>query len=202
MPAVTEILARLYSELLFLHLVAVVAGFSGAALIHFGLGRMRAAQTADRALDGAQVVGRIGPLMPLVSLALFLTGAALTLARWSWQTPWVDVAIIGLVAMLVISVALFKPRMAALGPRLAQAGGGRVEGELAARVQDPVLRVASHLQPFLALGIMFVMATKPGFEGGAAVLVLAAAAAVVTAGPQRSVVLRADRIESPVAQAE
>src|SRR5512143_4068781 len=139
MAAVTEILSRIYPVLVFLHLVAVVAGFSGAALMHFGLGRMRAAGTADRALDGAQIVGRIGPLMPLVSLAFFLTGACLTVARWSWQTPWIEAAIAGLVAMQLISVTLLKPRMAALAPRLAQAGGGRVEGELAAGVQDPVL---------------------------------------------------------------
>ena len=189
MAAVTEVFSRIYPVLRFLHLVAVVAGFSGAALMHFGLGRMRTAETADRALDGAQIVGRIGPLMPLVSLALFLTGACLTVARWSWQVPWIEVAIAGLVTMLVISVALLKPRMAALAPRLVQAGRARVEGELAARVQDPVLRAASQLQPFLALGIMFVMATKPGLAGGAAALLVVAMAAVVTAGPRRSPVL-------------
>ncbi|HYL30119.1 MAG TPA: hypothetical protein VEU27_09380 [Gemmatimonadales bacterium] len=202
MAAVTEILSRIYPVLLFLHLVAVVAGFSGAALMHFGLGRMRGAETADRALDGARIVGRIGPLMPLVSLALFVTGACLTVARWSWQTSWIAVAIVGLVAMLVISAALLKPRMAALAPRLARAGGARVEGELAAGVQDPALRIASQLQPFLALGIMFVMVTKPGLAGGAAALVVAAAAAVVTAGPQRSLALGGDGLETPVTQAE
>ena len=186
MAAVTEMLSRIYPVLLFLHLVAVVAGFSGAALMHFGLGRMRTAEAADRALDGAQVVGRIGPLMPLVSLALFLTGACLTVARWSWQTPWIEVAIAGLVTMLVTSVALLKPRMAALAPRLVQAGRARVEGELAARVQDPVLRAASQLQPFLALGIMFVMTAKPGLAGGAATLLVVAVAAVLTAGRRRS----------------
>ena len=186
MAAVTEMLSRIYPVLLFLHSVAVVAGFSGAALMHFGLGRMRTAEAADRALDGAQVVGRIGPLMPLVSLALFLTGACLTVARWSWQTPWIEVAIAGLVTMLVTSVALLKPRMAALAPRLVQAGRARVEGELAARVQDPVLRAASQLQPFLALGIVFVMTAKPGLAGGAATLLVVAVAAVLTAGPRRS----------------
>ena len=65
-----------------------------------------------------------------------------------------------------------------------------------------MLRVASQLQPFLALGIMFVMVTKPGVAGGAAALLVAAAAAVVTAGPQRSLALGADGLEGPVTQAE
>jgi hypothetical protein len=186
MAAVTEIFSRIQPELLFLHLVAVVAGFSGGALIHFGLGRMRAAPTADRALDGAQIVGRIGPLMPLASLALFLTGACLTLARWSWQTPWIEVPIAGIVAMLVIGAALLKPRMAALAPRLARAGGSPLEGELAAGVHDPVLWLASLLQSALALGIMFVMVTKPGLAGAAAALMVAAAVPVLITALQRS----------------
>ncbi len=202
MAVVTEIFSRIQPELLFLHLVAVVAGFSGGALIHFGLGRMRAAPTADRALDGAQIVGRIGPLMPLASLALFLTGACLTVARWSWQTPWVGVSIAGLVAMLVISAALLKPRMAALAPRLARAGRGRLEGELAAGVQDPALWLASLLQPFLALGIMFVMVTKPGLAGGAAALMVAAAVPVAITGLRRSPALEAGALDAAAPQAE
>lgn len=202
MGVVTEILSRIQPELLFLHLVAVVAGFSGGALIHFGLGRMRAAPTADRALDGARIVGRIGPLMPLASLALFLTGACLTMARWSWQTPWIDVSIAGLVAMLVISAALLKPRMAALAPGLARAGGAPLEGDLAAGAQDPVLWLASLLQPFLALGIMFVMVTKPGLAGGAAALAVAAAVPVLITGLQRSPSLGAGALDAAAPQPE
>lgn len=202
MAVVTEIFSRIQPELLFLHLVAVVAGFSGGALIHFGLGRMRAAPTADRALDGAKIVGRIGPLMPLASLALFLTGACLTVARWSWQTAWIEVPIAGLVAMLVVGAALLKPRMAALAPRLARAGGGPLEGELAAGVHDPVLWLASLLQSALALGIMFVMVTKPGLAGGAAALVVAAAVPVLITGLQRSPALEAGALDAAAQRAE
>jgi hypothetical protein len=202
MAAVSEILARIYPVMLFLHLLVVVAAFSAATLMHFAFGRMRAAATREGALDAARIVGGIGPLMPLVALALFFTGACLTVARWSWQTPWIEVPIAGLVAMQLISAALLKPRMAALGRGLAQEAGVRLEGELAGRVHDPVLRVAAQVQPFLALGIMFVMVVKPGLAGGAVTLLLATAAAVITAGPQRSLALGPDRIQAPVTQAE
>jgi hypothetical protein len=115
---VTEMLARIYPEMLFLHLLVVVLGFSAGALVHFGLDRMRSADRADRALDGARLVGRLGPRMPLVALALLLTGAGLTQARWNWSTPWILVSIAGLVTMQVVSLAVLKPRMSALAPRL------------------------------------------------------------------------------------
>ncbi len=58
--------------------------------------------------------GQAGAAMPIFLVLLLLTGAWLTSMNWLWNTPFVDVAIGGLVIMLVVAGTALRPRVMAV----------------------------------------------------------------------------------------
>lgn len=191
-----------YPAVLFLHLLIVGIAFGAAALIHWSQGRLRSAGGIASAREALLLCAAASRVMPLVGLALFVTGAALTHARWSWTTPWIDLSIGGLVVMLGIGGAVLRPRMARVERALGTAREGEVTADLAAAIGDRFLWVASHLPPALAIGIMYVMVTKPGAVGGVVALLVAAAAGAIagtwTSRPEESApAAAAQRAASP-----
>jgi hypothetical protein len=166
---------NIYTIVLFLHLVAVAGAFSVATLMHFGLTRMQSASDVARARESAMLLARSGHFMPLMGLALLVTGAYMTQTTWTWTTPWIDVSIAGLLALQFIGGKLLKPRLMAVGRRLAQAGNGPLSAELATAVRDPFVHTLMIVEPALALSIMLVMVTKPGMAAGIAEVLITVA---------------------------
>lgn len=175
----------LYSVTLFLHLLAVVAAFSATALIHFGLVRMRKAERAGDARDALMLAARAAKAMPIVALALLLTGAYMTQNAWSWTTPWIDVSLGGLILISIIGGGVLGRRMRALGPRLGRAGDGPMDDALMSAVRSPTLWAIAQLPPLLAIGVMLVMTTKPGLGAGVVELLAVAAIGVLVTAPSR-----------------
>jgi hypothetical protein len=156
----------LYAVILFLHLLAVVAAFSATAIMHFGLVRLRKADRVTTARDALMLAARTGRAMPIVGAALLLTGALLTQTAWSWTTPWIDVSIAGLVAIMVTGGGMLGRRIRALGPLLQRPADDLLDDALASSLRDPSLWIIAQLPPLLAIGVMFVMTTKPGLGLG------------------------------------
>lgn len=152
-----------YALVKLLHLFAVVAAFAAATILHVNLARVKKAEHIPQAREALASAGRVAPLMPLFSLALFLTGVYLTTTRWTWAMPWIRVSVAGLVSMLVVSVAILKPRTAALARSLAEAGDGPLTDALRAPARDPLIGAASHFPTIMAATIMVLMTMKPGF---------------------------------------
>jgi hypothetical protein len=176
---VTDIIRSWYEFALLLHLLAVAAAFAATGILHFAVQRMRTSDDVAAARDGAGLVRVVAPRMPVFVVLLLLTGAWLTGQRWSWATPWVVTGVAGLVAMIAISAAILKPRLARAGAALATTTEPRVQGALAAVVRDPLAGIAAVLQPSIATGILAVMALKPGPLGCALVMLLILAAGLV-----------------------
>lgn len=170
-----------YSAGLFLHFLVVGIAFGAAALIHSSQERLRSAPRVADARAALLQLGAAARAMPLIGLGLFATGAVLTQSRWSWTIPWIDVSIAGLVAMQVISGAILRPGMVRIGRALDEAGTSDVSGALAATIRDRRVFVVSHVPPALAIGIMYVMVTKPGAIAGVAVLLVAVVAGAILA---------------------
>lgn len=168
-----EIVRSSYELALLLHLLTVVATFAASGVLHFGLIRMRTAGDVSVARDGAGLVRTLAPRMPLFIVALLVTGGWLTAQRWTWSTPWVATAVIGLVLMGALSGAVLKPRFGKVGAALAATAQQKVEGDLAATVRDPIVWTIATLQPALATGILAVMALKPAPVGCAVVMAVA-----------------------------
>lgn len=182
----------LYTVTLFLHLLTVVAAFFAVALIHAGLIRMRKAERVSEARDALVSAGRAGRVMPIIGLALLLTGAYMTESVWSWTTPWIDVSIGGLVAIMATGGGMLGRRLRALEPLLQRGGDGPVDGTLAASLRDPSLWIIAQLPPLLAIGVMFVMTTKPGAVLGIIEILVVVAIGVLAMMPAMRVRKRSE----------
>lgn len=180
----------LYTVTLFLHLLTVGAAFGATALIHFGLVRMRRADHAGDARDALALTVRSARAMPIVMLALLLTGAVMTQTAWSWSTPWIDVSIIGLVLLGVLGGGVLGRRMRALAARLGGAPDGPMDDTLISALRDPSLWIIAQLPPLLAIGVMFVMTTKPTMGLGFVELLVVVALGVLIAAPSSRVAAR------------
>jgi hypothetical protein len=133
-----------YAALLFLHLVGATAMFAGWA-IEF---RVLAGGSGPSRADRAALLGPIG------MTTAFLTGVAMMLWQWG-QQPWMPVAIGGVVLLIVVGVG------AAIAVRGGPAGPARKArigiASLGARVG-------------IGLGLLAIMAAKPGTASSVALL--------------------------------
>lgn len=163
-----------YSLVLFLHLLAVVAAFAFAAVIHIGVEHLRGAQTVGEALSGLKMAARGERKMPWVGFILLLTGGYMTQAVWSWKTPWVLVSLAGLVVLEGLGGATGGRRRRQLASLLPLGRTQALTPELWAGLQDGFTRATEYLLPLLAVGIMLVMVTKPNAALGTVELVVSA----------------------------
>lgn len=141
-----------FGIVLYLHLLAVAAAFFFAAYVHGNLERVGNARTTPDALAALRLAARGCTGLLRTSVALVATGAYLTQTAFTWTTPWIDLALLGLIALAALA-AIARARC----QRLAAA-------------RDPWLRAAHALLPLLILGIMAIMILKPPTLTGAAVL--------------------------------
>lgn len=167
----------------YLHLLSVMAAIAVTTIIHFNLVRVKKADQVPQALDALATVQKLGPRMPLAALALFLTGAYLTQNRWGFGLAFVQVGIAGLASMLVVGLAVLRPRMGTLGKAFGQAGSGPVTDDLKAKVRDPAIWIGSHYQPIMAATVMFLMTIKPGMMGSLIAIGVAIVLSVGSAAP-------------------
>jgi len=164
-----------YDIVLFLHLVTIAAAFFVAGVLMRGLLRMRSAADIRHARAAAALCATCSKLLPISLLILLVTGAYLTQVRWSWSTPWIDVAILGLLMMGALGGGVLGRRERALHAFLADYSGEAIDPATALRLQDSVLMIGSTVMPLIAIGVMLVMVTKPGLVVGILELAVATA---------------------------
>jgi hypothetical protein len=165
----------LYDIVLFLHLITIAAAFFVAGALHVSLLRMRSAADISQARTASAQCAACARLLPIALLILLITGAYLTQVRWSWTTPWIDVAILGLLMMGAIGGGVLGRRERALHAFLSDHAGDSIDPATASRLQDRVLMIGSAVMPLIAIGVMLVMVTKPGLIAGILELIAATA---------------------------
>jgi hypothetical protein len=168
-----------YGIVLFIHLCGVVAAFAATGVLLLAMRRIRAAQNGAEALPWLAVGKATARTFPPALLVLVASGAYLVHDAWSWDAGWVDAGLAGALALPLIGDRI-EGRAAA---RLAQALAAAPHEAPGALVRDPVFWTASLVNPALALGIVFVMATKPSLAGSIAALLVAAALGALAAVP-------------------
>ncbi len=87
----------------------------------------------------------------------------MTATRWGTQ-GWIGVGMAGLVLIVVVGAVLSGRRVRAIAGAVAAAEGPR-SAALGERLRDRVLVVSAWLRTTLALGIVFIMSTKPAAGG-------------------------------------
>ncbi|HEU4994165.1 MAG TPA: hypothetical protein VFT29_05070 [Gemmatimonadaceae bacterium] len=172
----------LYPIALYLHFLAVVAAVSAATILQFNTSRLRRASTVGQAREAAGTIARVAPVMPIIALALFATGAYLVSLRWGWRHGWVSAGIAGLLSMPLVTLILLKPRLMALGKSLGAAKDGPIDDAQSAAINSGVIRGVMTYNHLMALAIMLVMVVKPETLGASFGVLLVAPALALVAG--------------------
>ena len=142
--------------------------------MHFAAARLRDAETVAVARTWAGVIEKASRVFPIALAALLISGAYLVHRGWSWSTGWIDAGLAGVVLLFALGAGIVGARTRALTRELSAAADGPL-GERAARIarQHPGA-IASWTNTGLALGVVFVMTTKPALAGSIVALAVAA----------------------------
>lgn len=170
-----------YGLVLFLHLSALLGAIGTAALLHFAEVRLRAADTVAAVRVWARLIEKGAKVFPLALLVLLASGAYLVDQRWTWSSGWVDASLVGVGVLFVVGAAVIGGRTRALRRELADAIDDAVPARLAQIAREHIGGIVSWTNTGLALGIVFVMTTKPALTGSLAALAVAAGLGTVVA---------------------
>src|SRR5512138_637292 len=108
---------NIYSIGLFLHIVGALGVFVALGLEWTGLRQIRSATFPEQARGWMRILKNTNKVGFPSMLATVLTGIYMMVTYWGGQT-WVIVTVGSLVLVIVLSVVLSKPRMAAIGQAL------------------------------------------------------------------------------------
>jgi hypothetical protein len=133
----------------------------------------------------------IQPLSIFATLAILLPGGYLAAKMASWGQGWIQISMGATLLVGVAAGAVTGPRMRAIRSACA-AGNGEVPAVLRVWLNDPVLWPSLQFRVALALGIVFLMTTRPELEGALVVIGAALAVGLVASliGRNRRAVLR------------
>jgi len=168
-----------YGVVLFLHLAALLAAISTAGIAHFAEGRLAAAETVAAARPWASLLSRAAPVFPLVLLVLLASGAYLVHRGWGWSNGWIEAGLVGVFLLFANGAGVVGRRNLVLKRALSAAADGPLTDALLQLTRRDVGGIASWANTGLAIGVVFVMTTKPGLAGSLAALAAAAALGVM-----------------------
>lgn len=153
-----------YNLVLFMHITGVLALISAAVLRFAVLAAAGRAQTVAvvRVLTTLAVVS--DKVMPVASLATLGSGVWMVRDMWTWDIAWIRVAL-GVVLPMLVLGPLVNSRLLSKMHRAAQeAPDGPVPASLARLINDPVLHLSENTMFMAGMGVLYLMATKPGMR--------------------------------------
>ena len=170
-----------YSIALFLHIVGALGVFVALGLEWTGLRQVRDAISPDQALGWMKILKNTNKVGFSSMLTTVITGIYLVLKAWGW-VPWILVVLGSLVLVIVLSAALSKPRMVAIGQVLAKETGP-VSQTFHNLVNNPILWISIQTRVAIALGIIFLKIAKPESGGSLLTIGVAMVLGIVSALP-------------------
>src|SRR5918994_4188140 len=154
-----------YEGALFAHLLGVVTLFAAIALVETAGARLRRAASVEHVRLWVEMTRSTAPLFPVALVTVLGSGLFMTADSWTFATPWVVVATAGVVVLGGIGGSVQGLRLATIGRTAAAAQDGPVPQNLTELVAAPALWMAVVAPDVATLGILWTMATKPGWTG-------------------------------------
>jgi hypothetical protein len=161
---------RAYDVVLFVHLLGVVTLFAAFGIFQLGGARLRRAATVDHLRLWLGLLRATTATFPIALLVILAAGLYLADDAWSFSTPWVVVAFVAVVVMLAVGGVVIGRGLNRLGAAAAGAGDGPVPATMRRLVSDPATWVSSLALNGMAVGVLWLMATKPGWGGSVGVV--------------------------------
>ena len=152
-----------YSIALFLHIVGALGFFVALGLEWTGLLQIRSAILPEQVhawMGTLKSVRRVGFASMLTTV---VSGFYMMATVWG-GVAWVIVSLGALALVIVLSVALTGPRMAAIGQALATEKGA-VSRTFHSLANHPLLWISIQTRVAIALGIIFLKIAKPDWGG-------------------------------------
>jgi hypothetical protein len=168
-----------YGLVLFLHLAALLAAIGTAGVAHFAESRLGAAGTVAAARPWATLVNRVAPVFPLALLVLLASGAYLVHRAWTWEAGWIEGALVGVFLLFVNGAGVVGRRNRMIARALRAVPDGPLSDALPQLARRQLGGLASWANTGLAIGVVFVMTTKPGLPGSLTALAVSAALGLV-----------------------
>ncbi len=154
---------NIYSIALFLHIVGALGLSVALGLEWTGLRQIRNAVLPEQVRAWMGILKSTNKVGFPSMLTTVITGVYMMLIMWG-RAPWTMVTIGSLVLVIVLSVALSKPRMMAIGRALATKKGP-VSQTFQNLVNDPILWISIQTRVAIVLGIVFLKIAKPDLAG-------------------------------------
>jgi hypothetical protein len=163
----------LYEIALFVHILGAIGAFVGLGLEWDG--RVRLAKASAEQVSGFERLGGTLRILQSASGAAILTaGLYMTLAVWGF-TAWIVTGLAGLFALVALGAMTGRRTSKVLAG--VGTGGPNLETGQPSLWDDPLLWASLRLRTALALGVVFVMVTKPALVGALSTMAAAVAAA-------------------------
>ncbi|HEX6800605.1 MAG TPA: hypothetical protein VF116_23030 [Ktedonobacterales bacterium] len=183
----------LYSLTLFAHIVGVLGLFVGMGLQWAATLRLRRARSMGQVREWSGLVAGAGRLGLVSGVVLLAAGIYMMVVAWG-LTPWLVVSFAAMLVMLALGMGVTTRRLRGIQRTAATTGAGTGTGAIPATVQqqlhDPVVWIAAQMAGSSALGVVFLMTTKPDLAGSllaaATALVLGAVVGIVSTRPGRA----------------
>ena len=150
-----------YGIALFLHIIGLIALFSGLVILQRGGVRLRTASTWEEARVWLKLMRPVGGMFFAGSVFLLATGIYMARVQWSMTTPWVVVAEV--VVVLFALVGAFVGRGLARMGRQAREHAGEISMDDRWLLGSPVVWASIFAMNGGAMGIVWLMTTKPGW---------------------------------------
>jgi hypothetical protein len=148
-----------YTFILFLHVAAALLLFIAFGIEWATVTYLRQSTNPAEAQMWLRY-GRFSPALNGPALAvLVLTGGYLASVLGAMKLGWIPASLIGIAMVMLLGIVINVPKMRKI--RLAIPAGGE---ELTTALQNKMLPISVRIRTFLALSIVFMMATKVRFE--------------------------------------
>lgn len=155
---------------LYLHLLALLAAFSGSAVNHYLHARQRRSATAEEALGHAVVMKSMARVFPVASLVLLASGFYMAWRLSVLSGGWVWTSVVGLVLIGAVGDGIVGKHQKDLAQELGSNGMSARAREL---LDNPVGRAAPVAVDTLVLGVVWIMVNQPSTVEAVLTLVIA-----------------------------
>jgi hypothetical protein len=153
---------NLYTISLFVHLLGLIAMFGGFVLLQNAGRRLRAATTWQEARPWLDLLRPLAGMLAGGGVMVLASGLYMTRVQWSFEAPWIAIGMAVAVLFMIVGPLIAGRKLAAVR-RAALNDEGSLSEEGRARIADPLLWSTLFTMNGLALAMLWLMTTKPGW---------------------------------------
>jgi hypothetical protein len=161
-----------YTIAKFVHFLGVIALFGSFVISARAGTRLRAATTTTEIRTWLDMIEATRPMVEGGAGMLLVSGLTMSLLRWRGAFPFIAVGLVVLIVIGMMSATIVRSHLASI--RRYVSDGNVPSDDLMLAIHNPAIWSLRFALNAGALGVVFVMTTKPGWIVASAIVVVAA----------------------------